>query len=130
MRNGSEVSTNEFVRPTAYLKGPPPFYYLAQGAFSVAAVFGDNDPSANSKFYDNGVLEQSTLDCDTDQAKRIQVGGGNHSNVGSRRPWHGKIAEVLIYDHEVSATDIQAIHDDYLSKEWGVRPPYTDYDNV
>ena len=130
MRNGSEASTNEYVRPTAYLKGPSPFYYRSQGAFSVAAVFGDNDPSANSKFYDNGVLEQSALDCDTNTAKRIQIGGGHHSNVGSRRPWHGKIAEILIYDHEVSAADIQAIHDDYLSKEWGVRPPYTDYDNV
>jgi len=130
MRNGSEAATNEFARPSSYLYGPAPFTYMSQGAFSVAAVFGDNNPSANSKLYRDGVVEQSTLDCNTDQAKRIQVGGGHHASVGSRRPWHGKIAEILIYDHEVSAANIKAIHDDYLSKEWGVRPPYTDYNDV
>ena len=125
IRNGSYVTVNEYVRPTAYLTDLSPFNYRSQGAFSIAVVYGDG---ANSKFYDNGVVEQSTLDCGTETAKRIRLGGGQQAN--DRRPWHGKIAEVLIYDHEVSAANIKAIHDDYLSKEWGVRPPSTDYNDV
>lgn len=129
MTNNTLADTNEYCRPGVFDYNIPATYrYISQGNNSAAFVYGDNNPTANSKFYDNGEVKQSTLDCGIETSKRIAIGGNNHATA--LEPWHGRVCEILIYDHEVSAANIKAIHDDYLAKEWGCRQPYTNYNDV
>ena len=126
MTNDTLAATGEYCRPAIFDNGVPAYYaYISQGNNSVAFVYGDG---VNSKFYDNGEVKESTLDAGTEDSIKIIIGGNDHAT--SLEPWHGKVCEILIYDHEVSAANIKAIHDDYLAKEWGCRQPYTNYNDV
>jgi hypothetical protein len=125
MTNNTLAATGEYCRPAVFDNGVPAYYaYISQGNNSVAFVYD----GAVSKFYDNGEVKESTLDAGTEDSIKIIIGGNDHAT--SLEPWHGKVCEILIYDHEVSAANIKAIHDDYLAKEWGCRQPYTNYNDV
>ena len=130
MTNNTLADTGEYCRPAIFDYNIPADYrYISQGNNSAAFVYGDGTGgSANSKFYDNGEVKESTLDAGTNSSIRIHIGGNHHAT--SLEPWHGRVCEILIYDHVVSAANIKAIHDDYLAKEWGCRQPYTNYNDV
>ncbi len=80
------------------------------GSDKGAIIIATSDQSGNKKIYVNGILAATT------------TGGTGNAAVGNiviGKNFTGDIGEIIVIDHEVSASDRDKI-ENYLSNKWGI----------